>query len=181
MQDGTMPPGAPLDAASVAAFEAWVAGGMPAGDCGAGGAPPIQIVCTSQSYWADGDEGSKDMHPGMACVSCHAEPNDEGETGPDLLFGGTVYPTAHEPDDCNGVGAVTVVVTDAAGRTVQATARASGNFFVEGETPLALPIRAEVRRDGKTLAMQDPVDSVDCNACHTAEGAEGAPGRIVAP
>lgn len=182
MKDGSMPPGSPLTADEIAAFEAWIADGMPTGDCsGAGGAPPIEVVCTSNSLWTMGDEGSEDMHPGQACVSCHQEPNDEGETGPNLLFAGTLYPTLHEPDDCNGVGNAIVVVTDANGRTVQATVRGKGNFFMEDGIPLALPIRAEVRRGDKVLAMKDPVDSVDCNSCHTVMGAENAPGRILAP
>jgi hypothetical protein len=182
MKDGTMPPGAPLGADDIAIFEAWIAAGMPTGDCsGAGGAPPIEVVCTSNSFWSLGDEGDEDMHPGMACISCHQEPNDEGETGPGLLFGGTVYPTMHEPDDCNGVGDAVVVVTDATGRVVQATVRPSGNFFVEEGAPLSLPIRAEIRRGDKVLTMKDPVDSVDCNSCHTTMGAENAPGRIIAP
>jgi len=182
MKDGSMPPGSPLSSDEIAIFEAWIADGMPQGDCsGVGGAGPVEVACTSMSYWHGGDEGSEDMSPGQACVSCHEKPNYEGETGPRLLFGGTVYPTLHEPDDCNGVGGAVVVVTDANGRTVQATARASGNFFVEEGVPLVLPIRAEVRHGDKVLAMQDPVDSVDCNSCHTALGAEDAPGRIILP
>jgi hypothetical protein len=182
MKDGSMPPGSPLSAEEISTFETWIADGMPAGDCsGAGGAPPVEVVCTSMTYWQGGDEGSEDMTPGQACVSCHEKPNDEGETGPRLLFGGTVYPTLHEPDDCNGIGGAVVVVTDANGRTVEATVRASGNFFAEEGAPLVLPIRAEVRKGDKVLEMKDPVDSVDCNSCHTALGDEDAPGRIILP
>jgi hypothetical protein len=184
MKDGSMPPGAPLSADQIAVFEAWISDGMPTGDCGAGGAPPVQVVCSSNSYWMGGDDESKDMHPGLACIDCHKNPPGGGEHGPGLVFAGTVYPTLHEEDDCNGLGGTLVVVTDSTGRTVQATARSeSGNFFIETEdaAPLVMPIRAEVRRGDKVLAMKDPVDSADCNSCHTELGTDGAPGRILAP
>ncbi len=179
-----MPQAGLLPESEVAVLAAWIDAGMPKGDCsgGAGGSPPITIACSSTQFWTQGDEGSKDMHPGHACVSCHEQPNDEGEKGPPLGFAGTVYPTPHEPDDCvaTGVGGAVVVVTDANGATHQVSVRASGNFYAE-EVTLAFPIRAEIRKDGKVLAMQDPVMTGDCNACHTAEGTDGASGRIFPP
>ncbi|MBL9026025.1 MAG: hypothetical protein JNL21_27785 [Myxococcales bacterium] len=175
-----MPPGAPLAADQIAVFEAWVAGGMPAGDCdGVGGAPPVEVVCTSKTYWMRGDEGSEDMHPGHACLDCHKK--ELGADAGKFPFAGTVFPTAHEEYDCNGIGGSTVVITEADGTTHTIPVRASGNFVLESEAAVAWPIRAEVRRDGKVAAMQDPVDSGDCNSCHTALGAEGAPGRITPP
>lgn len=184
MKDGgsPMPPGSPLPADQIAVFEGWVQQGMPEGDCsGVGGAPPVEVVCTSNSYWTMGDEGSDDMHPGHACIACHDGPKTGEEQGPRFLFAGTLYPTAHEEYDCNGIGAATVVVTEADGTVHTVAVRAKGNFFLEGEEPMAFPIRAEVHRDGQVVAMQDPVDSGDCNGCHTAIGAEGAPGRITPP
>ena len=184
MKDGSMPPGAPLSAEQIAVFEGWISDGMPSGDCGAGGAPPIEVVCTSNTYWKGGDHESEDMHPGYACIDCHQHPPNGGEHGPGLILAGTVYPTLYEEDDCNGVGGTTVVVTDATGRTVEATASVeSGNFSIEAEdaAPLVMPIRAEVRRGDQVLVMKDPVDSADCNGCHTELGADGAPGRILAP
>ena len=183
MKDGAspMPPGSPLPSDQIAIFEAWVNGGMPEGDCsGVGGAPPVEVICTSQTYWDNGDEGSEDMHPGYACIDCHRKelgPSDAAK----FPFAGTVYPTLHEEYDCNGIGGSTVVITEADGTTHTLPVRASGNFVLESEAPVAWPIRAEVRRDGKVAAMQDPVDSGDCNGCHTAIGAEGAPGRITPP
>jgi len=184
MQDSTnpMPPTGQLAAADIATFEGWISDGMPAGGCD--GPPPPETVCTSDSYWTQGDEGSRDMYPGRACITCHEAPGP-GEHGPPLLFGGTVYPTVHEPDDCNGGGPTVqgsvVVVTDANGVEHSATVRSNGNFLIESEANLATPIHAEVRRDGKVNKMKDPVDSGDCNSCHTVDGANDAPGRILAP
>ena len=47
--------------------------------------------------WTGGNRGSADMNPGRACITCHSTMN-----GPSLTIAGTVYPTAHEPDLCNG-------------------------------------------------------------------------------
>lgn len=178
-----MPPTGQLAAADIATFEGWIQDGMPAGSCD--GPPPPMTVCSSDSYWTLGNEESPDMHPGRACISCHENPGPDGEGGPPLLFAGTVYPTVHEPDDCNGGGAsisgAVVVVTDANGVEHSANVRASGNFLIESLGSLATPIHAEVRRDGKVNKMKDPVDSGDCNSCHTVDGANGAPGRILAP
>lgn len=65
------------------------------------------------------------MHPGLECIGCHQR---EGE-GPRFDIAGTVYPTAHEPDDCNGTGSgITVVITDSTGRQLSLQTTAVGNF-----------------------------------------------------
>lgn len=185
-----MPPGFLLPAAELAPFEAWVSAGMPAEECATdgtvpdGGAPvnPYDTppVCTSDSYWTQGDESSPDMLPGRACIACHSAPG--GDEGPRFRFSGTVYPTAHEPDDCNGVGGAQIEVTDANGAVFTVTAGPSGNFFQGGDpADLAMPIKARVIHDGKILPMVTAVDTGDCNACHTQNGKEGAPGRIILP
>src|SRR5436309_2457235 len=64
MQSTTIPmppaPATPATTAELATFASWVTGGYPAG----GGCSPI---CTSGVSWTNGDEGSPDMNPGMAC------------------------------------------------------------------------------------------------------------------
>lgn len=184
-----MPPGNLLPAADVAPFEAWVSAGTPAETCGTDGQIPpepmnpydVPAVCTSMSTWTQGDEGSRDMLPGRACIACHSKPG--GDQGPRFLFAGTVYPTAHEPDDCNGASDAVIEVTDADGAVLTATARPqSGNFFMNGDpATLATPIKARVLYQGKVLAMSTAVSTGDCNTCHTQEGKEGAPGRIILP
>ncbi len=181
-----MPQAGLLPEADIQVVESWVNAGAPQEDCGAVvEPPPVEVVCTSGTFWSQGCHESKDMKPGAACVSCHQNPTAEcgdEEDGPGLSFGGTVYPTANEPDDCiaAGVEGTTVVVTDANGVEHTATVRASGNFYVKGSS-LAMPITAEVRRNGNVIKMEDPVDSADCNACHTPLGKEGASGRIFPP
>ena len=51
--------------------------------------------CTSGNDWSSGEGPT--MRPGEACISCHS-----ASGGPRLAVAGTVYPTAHEPDDCDG-------------------------------------------------------------------------------
>lgn len=181
--DFPMPQAGQLPPAQIAVLEDWVDAGMPEGECGTE-PPVVEITCTSNQFRPGGEEDeSKDMAPGQACIKCHSTPDDEGEIeGPRFRFAGTVYPTPHEPDNCiaTGVGGALIVVTDANGASLQATVRAGGNFFLEGNQ-LAMPIQAEIRKDGKVLKMMDPVTSGDCNTCHTAEGAEGASGRIFPP
>lgn len=83
MKDTTspMPPGQQASAADIATMSNWVSGGMPKGTCGsaadagadASGPNPYNtpLVCTSGTYWKNGDQGSASMHPGVACNQCH--------------------------------------------------------------------------------------------------------------
>jgi hypothetical protein len=126
------------------------------------------------------------MQPGVACIACHSR----GE-GPRFAFGGTVYPSAHEPDQCNGAAAqgATVVVVDSAGTSVMATVDGSGNFYARGRVTLTPPLKAKVVFMGRERIMIGAVPSGDCNACHTQKGtttvttmgAPTAPGRILLP
>jgi hypothetical protein len=133
-------------------------------------------VCTSQKTWTSGDRGSQSMHPGRACVSCHA---DNG--GPRLTIAGTVFPTAHEPDDCNGTnaGSLKVVITDANGKVTNIAVNSVGNFY--SATTIATPFNAKVVSANGERAMTASQTSGDCNSCHTVTGAKDAPGRIMAP
>jgi hypothetical protein len=117
------------------------------------------------------------MNPGRICLACHATMN-----GPSLTFAGTVYPTAHEPDLCDGAkgsDGARIVITGADGNTLTLTPGASGNF--DSATSVMLPFTAKVTYQGRTRAMTAMQTSGDCNGCHTQSGANGAPGRIVLP
>jgi hypothetical protein len=207
VQGGSMPPGAPLMAAEAQPLIAWVqAGAQPTGCSGDGdaGAPPVSgagdaggssgpvadasafataSVCTSNKRWMSGDEGSELMHPGRGCISCHAM--GAGlfmlEHGPAFSVAGTLFPSAHEPDECNGAagsGAM-VVIKGADGKMLTLTPNAVGNFFSLDR--VAMPFTAEVHYQGRVRAMSTPQSSGDCNTCHTESGANGAPGRIMLP
>jgi hypothetical protein len=186
-------PNAGVPAAELGAFQSWVAAGMPAGSCVTDGGVPVPPVdagpppppdplgaaptCTSNSTWTGGTRGSSNMEPGHACISCHHQ-----QGGPSFNVGGTVYPTGHEPDDCNGSGAggAVVTVTDVNGVTASFTVSGvSGNFH--GTASLTFPITAKVTFNGRTRAMGTAVDTGDCNSCHTQSGASSAPGRITLP
>jgi len=144
---------------------------------GIDGVSDTQPICTSGNDWAKGNHGSSSMNPGLACLACHATMN-----GPSLTFAGTVYPTAHEPDLCDGAAGsdgARVVITGADGNTVMLTPGAAGNF--DSATKVMLPFTAKVTYQGRTRAMTATQTSGDCNGCHTQSGTNGAPGRIVLP
>jgi len=174
-----MPPqGASPSAAEVQTFADWLGAGAPMGDCMPVNDPlNAAPTCTSGQSWNGGNEGSSRMHPGVACISCHSSSRE----APRFMLAGTVYPTGHEPADCNaaGVGGAQVIITDANGATTTLTANSVGNFY--SQRNVAIPYHAEVVFNGKTRSMAAAQTSGDCNGCHTQDGANGAPGRITLP
>lgn len=175
-----MPPTGLLGADRVAILEQWIAAGMPNGSCDAGGGSPVSspTVCTSNRRWTRGDHGSSSMHPGVACIDCHRSTDEDD--APLYRIAGTVYPTAHEPDDCYGAtGSITVEITDANGKAYSLPVNGAGNFFSTAR--IATPYTAKVVSGGRTRAMVAPQTNGDCNVCHTEQGAEKAPGRIMTP
>ena len=174
-------------AAEIATLEAWVTAGTPKGtactprpgatDAGAAATNPYNTptVCTSATTWNQGNEGSLSMRPGGACITCHTM-----RGGPAYTIAGTVYPTAHEPNDCNGVnGVVTVVVTDKNGVVTTIPVNAVGNFSLRAA--IVPPFTVKVTNGAKVRAMAGALTAGDCNSCHTVTGVNGAPGRVMAP
>jgi hypothetical protein len=145
------------------------AGAAPPGDGGADG--PIMLTCTSNMRW-NGRRGPL-MHPGRSCPMCHRA----------FTIAGTVYPTLHEPTDCNGsdglAGQINVVITDAAGKVLTLPVNSAGNFFTK--SAVALPFRAKVVANGTERMMVLPQMVGACNSCHTPYGDNKAPGRIMSP
>jgi mono/diheme cytochrome c family protein len=174
-----MPPSG-VATAGAAVLSKWVAAGMPKATC----ADPVTpapadttnyntpSVCSSGKTWAGKRNSS--MAPGQACQSgrCH---------GGDFDASGTIYPTAHEPDNCNGTGGSQVIITDAAGQTYSTTVNSAGNFYFSLRTSLKLPYTAKVVSGSKTRVMVGAQTNGDCNACHTEKGTQNAPGRMMAP
>jgi cytochrome c551/c552 len=180
-----MPPSGAIDGADIAVLSQWLASGMPGGECDgfvpSTGEDPYNSapVCSSGVTWTQGTEGSKAMLPGQACIACH-------ETkGPTYTLAGTVYPTAHEPDNCYGsVGPLDgafVEVVDANAETTQVSIRDGGNFYTDA--PLQFPVQVAVVTANGVNPMAGPVEAADgdCNTCHTQDGIDGAPGRVVLP
>lgn len=85
------------------------------------------VVCTSGTYWTLGTTKSASMQPGVACRSCHVVFGQASSY--DFDISGTVYPTAHEPDQCNGIGSMNVVITDANGTDHTLAVNSVGNFY----------------------------------------------------
>jgi hypothetical protein len=185
MTSHVMPPAPwpPVDASEIAIVQSWITAGMPAGTCAMPTSPyDGPTTCTTGMHWTGGDTSSELMHPGQACIACHAGLTPAHT--PLETFAGTVYPSIHEPTDCNGASGatdpITVTVLDHDGTMVTATANAVGNF--SSTTPIVLPIQwATVTYQGRTRAMAAPAASADCNGCHTVGGSNGTPGRILLP
>lgn len=188
MQSTTSPmppaPASPATSAEIATLQNWVNSGYPSGSCsGDAGVPtndPLNAppTCTSKTTYGGG-EGSSVMDPGQACITCHAS---SGEA-PKFVIAGTLYPTGHEPNNCNGVNGTTgakVVVTGSSGASVTLTPNSAGNFY--SSTALAGPYQAKVvSATGAERVMTTKATTGDCNSCHTQNGANGAPGRITLP
>ncbi|MEZ4448078.1 MAG: hypothetical protein R3B09_01280 [Nannocystaceae bacterium] len=142
--------------------------------------------CTSMIYWTKGDLESPLMHPGKACLDCHDQQIGEDVKGL-LGVAGTVYPSFHEPDDCNGVDgaaeATIVEITTADNQVLMLPVNSAGNFMYDQveNGPITFPIKAKVRRGGNEASMVAAQMTGDCNSCHTESGTMNAPGRIVAP
>jgi hypothetical protein len=176
------PPATAGTATDLSAFEAWVTAGAPPGDCTAAPGPfDGPPVCTSGRMWTGGDRESPLMHPGNACIACHAQRGSRGgdDDAPRFSIAGTVYPTGHEPNDCNGAPSATVEVTDATGGVTSLPVNAAGNFFTSAA--IAAPFHVAVVANGKRRAMGASPPTGDCNSCHTQTGANMAPGRIALP
>ena len=190
------PPAVGPEADEIAIFDAWAKAGFPkeakactdpppdGGTLDAGPLLDGAVVdggdaggfCTSGILWANGNNGSPIMNPGMACNACH-----QIMGGPNLRLAGTVYTALNEKDLCYGKPQLTVRVTAADGKIFNLDVNNAGNFLLERNNPKP-PFKAMViDGNGKTRAMQGSVTSGDCNSCHTQTGKNGAPGRILAP
>lgn len=178
-----MPPDGLRPATEVGVLEAWVAAGMPAGTCAVEGGADTNTptVCTSNTFWTRRDHGSENMHPGGTCIGCHSTSDEEDAKIYSLA--GTLFPTAHEPDDCNGVNGTStgakVVVTDATGQVVTMSVNGVGNFH--SSRAITPPYTAKVVVGDKVRTMKTAQTDGDCNSCHTERGTQKAPGRIFAP
>ena len=188
-------PAAPLSADDIATFDAWVSSGFPASGCttqtggdastgddggGDGGVDAGPPVCTSGKTWTDGDHGSALMHPGEACIACHTV-----DDGPRFAAAGTVFPTLHEPDDCDGAdlsGLAVVDIVDSNGVETKIPVDSVGNFHAYADqVTITPPFSAAVVQGTQMRIMTEHQTVGDCNSCHTVQGANGAPGRIMAP
>jgi hypothetical protein len=150
-------------------------GGMGAGGRGGasgmvGSGGTVAAVCTSNKMWTSGNGTA--MRPGNDCTGCHS-----------FTIAGTVYPTLHEPNNCDGTAAngIKVVVTGADGKVTTLTPDGtSGNFY--SSTAIKTPFSAKVTNSaGGSRAMTAMQTKGNCNSCHSQAGANGAPGRITTP
>jgi cytochrome c553 len=185
-----MPPDGALAPTAIAVLERWIGAGLPRGTCGvpdpagsgaddAGPASDAAVdaptVCSSGVTFPPNGAAGPLMHPGKKCVSCHAASGAKK-----FAMAGTVYPTLHEPNDCNGITKpnLNVLIIDATGVSHSIPVNAAGNFARTASVPL--PYRAFVVDGSKIRAMNTPQTDGDCNGCHTERG-DRSPGRIMAP
>ena len=196
MADGTMPPppGMPVPTAEREAFEAWLAAGTPAGMCGGPEPEPgpfdVEPMCSSGRFWGEGDDGDPRMHPGRDCIACHdrerADDPDDDDI-PDLLIGGTVYPTGHEPNDCYGDASADLQVVIRSLMTdeeITLQPNATGNFLLHrSNAPAGFEAPFSIKLVQGDLERIMPIEAPhgSCNRCHTQDGTMNAPGRVVSP
>lgn len=193
-----MPPDGKLGTDEISILEKWISDGMPKGSCGEataakpdGGKPTTTkkdagptaesepepaSVCTSGVTAPPGAGAT--MRPGATCISCHT-----AQSGPSFTVAGTVFPTAHEPDNCNGsdgpTDAVKVLIIDKNGAMRSLPVNAAGNFMSNQALPT--PYRAIVVRGNSIREMKATQTDGDCNNCHSQAGKGGAPGRVMEP
>jgi len=144
---------------------------------GASAARRANGACVSGSSWHGGENSA--MRPGEDCIHCHAI-----DEGPDFAVAGTIFTNYDEPNDCDGAGGMTIVVTDATAHDYTLHSNAAGNFYLLASqaSSLTWPITVTVQdANGTVRAMEEPQSSGACNHCHTSAGAEGAPGRVITP
>ncbi|MEP7126749.1 MAG: hypothetical protein ABJE95_37815 [Byssovorax sp.] len=130
-------------------------------------------VCAAGLAWTGGDRASPNMHPGVACIDCHAQ-----NGGPKYTLAGTVF-AAKANDDCLGAKDTSIVITGADGKVITIAGNEAGNFY--SELAVKMPYQARIVSGGKSKIMLGAQSTGDCNSCHTVAGANGAPGRITLP
>jgi hypothetical protein len=183
-----MPPGGTAPPADTAILQAWIGAGYPTGTCSSavdGGTPPqgdsgptfnpYDTPDKCSSGQTNQESQGMDMQPGRACGACH---------GP-AVMAGTIYPTAHEPNNCVGVNGTS---SNAQIFIIGADAKSygpfgigvTGNFkFDKGTIPMPYTVRLVLGT--KERVMVTKTSNGDCNLCHTLRGSQGAPGRMMLP
>lgn len=108
------------------------------------------------------------MNPGHACNVCHQLVNGQGDSALIFVFAGSVFPTAHEPDDClapttAGVlfqGRVRVMATPTAEGDCNTCHSQSGNTDAPGR--ILLPRRtSRAPRSVWPSALREPGAEVE--------------------
>ncbi len=178
-----MPPASepPLRDPERATLEAWLTAGAPSGPCDPLPAAPHATTCASGSAWARGDDGDRDMNPGLACRACHeAEASHVA-----VFFAGTVMAGFHERHLCNSPppAEARIEILDMSGAvTLTLTPTASGNFHSSSLTAgVPVPYRARLVVGSRVREMREAQRTGDCNLCHTEQGGTITPGGVSTP
>jgi hypothetical protein len=105
------------------------------------------------------------MTPGEDCHGCHG----------DFTVSGTVFKS---PDALPqfGLGGASVLVDDAAGRSLSLTTNSAGNFYTRED--LTFPLTVSVQLGENVRRMAPLVDQPGCNNCHDVPPIGSATGRI---
>ena len=113
------------------------------------------------------------MLPGENCLRCHSE-GSAYPSAPIWSAAGTVFERA---DSEVGVRGATVRLVDSAGKELELTTNAAGNFYTS--EPLVFPLRASLSFEGFEASMPVEVPAGSCNACHShPDPSGGAQGHI---
>ena len=138
----------------MAVLEGWIAAGAPPGTCGAIAGGPAPTTCASGSTWNDGDLGSAEMQPGLACTACHLQRAHNRAR----FFAGTVFSGYHERDGCNSpppAGARIDIIDAHGDLALTLYPNRAGNFqSTELQPGVDLPYRARVVAGGLARSMR---------------------------
>lgn len=104
--------------------------------------------------------------PGQPCLTCHG---GDGPGEPEMSIGGTVYDVRAGTE---GMGDVTVIITDAKGDERELTSNSVGNFYMwKSEWDPAFPLTVSIAGDGTKAAMKTTVGrNGGCASCHRGDG-----------
>jgi hypothetical protein len=136
-------------------------------------------VLAARAAGRDGPDALRNQ--GEDCVSCHRV----GGKAPRTLFtvSGTVFRTASGEPRETGADQVEVVLEDGAGRRIELTSNAAGNFWSKVE--VLFPVQVTLRALPGGAPRQGPADRCshgNCNQCHAYERpGVAARGRLVRP
>lgn len=117
------------------------------------------------------------MLPGRACLNCHTESGQAGDSDVRWTAAGTVFGSITAACNTGGIPGVNVDILDQDGKIqVSLTTNSVGNFYTQ--VPLKFPLRARLSKDGKMQEMTELQVTGNCHSCHAQPPANTAPGRL---
>ena len=113
------------------------------------------------------------MTPGQDCQQSGCHGPDQGRRA--FSLSGTVFPQIGSVAE-SGSSNVTIIVTDAQGKTTNLTSNAAGNFYTDDA--LTFPVFVAVQAGTTVRHMEPSLTYGGCNQCHDIPPTGSAGGRV---